>query len=123
VPEAKEAPISLLYIGGNETQRQYEQTLKNEFAQEHPSWALEFYFPGWTSNWNDHLNAVKPKIRTSDAVILNTLVRTQFGRHVRKTCDSNTPWFPCTGRGRASLKRSIEEAACWASQQKHTALN
>jgi hypothetical protein len=123
VPEAKEAPISLLYIGGNETQRQYEQTLKNEFAQEHPSWALEFYFPGWTSNWNDHLNAVKPKIRTSDAVILNTLVRTQFGRHVRKTCDESIPWFPCTGRGKDSLKRSIKEAGRWAIKQKLAVLN
>ena len=122
-PVGNEAPISLLYIGGNETQRQYEQPLREEFASEHPSWALEFYFPGWTSNWNDHLTAVKPKIWKSDAVILNTLVRTQFGRHVRKTCDANTPWFPCTGRGRDSLKRSIKEAGRWAASRKKSVLN
>lgn len=122
-PVGNEAPISLLYIGGNETQSRYEQTIRADVAKEHPSWTLEFYYPGWTSNWNVHLDNVRPKIWSSDAVILSNLVRTQFGRHVRKTCDESIPWFPCTGRGKDSLKRSIKEAGRWAIKQKHATLN
>ena len=123
VLEAVETPVTLLYIGGNEIQRQYEQAIRADVAKEHPAWSLEFYYPGWTSNWNVHLDNVRPKIWSSDAVVLSNLVRTQFGRHVRKTCDESIPWFPCTGRGKDSLKRSIKEAGRWAIKQKHTALN
>lgn len=123
VVEIVETPVTLLYIGGNETQRQYEAAIRAELEESHPAWSLEFYFPGWTSNWNVHLNIVRPKINESDAVILSHLVRTQFGRHVRKTCDANTPWFPCTGRGRESLKRSIKEAGRWAASRKRVVLN
>jgi hypothetical protein len=122
-PEALQKPISLLYIGGNETQSRYEQAIRADVAKEHPAWSLEFYYPGWTSNWNVHLDNVRPKIWSSDAVVLSNLVRTQFGRHVRKTCDESIPWFPCTGRGKDSLKRSIKEAGRWAIKQKHATLN
>jgi hypothetical protein len=122
-PARNEAPISLLFIGGNEIQRQYEQSIRADMAKEHPAWSLEFYYPGWTSNWNVHLDNVRPKIWSSDAVVLSNLVRTQFGRHVRKTCDESIPWFPCTGRGKDSLKRSIKEAGRWAIKQKHATLN
>ena len=123
VLEVVETPVTLLYIGGNEIQRQYEQAIRADMAKEHPAWSLEFYYPGWTSNWNVHLDNVRPKIWSSDAVVLSHLVRTQFGRHVRKTCDESIPWFPCTGRGKDSLKRSIKEAGRWAIKQKHAKLN
>jgi|GEM_PF-3466259 len=123
VLEVVETPVTLLYIGGNEIQRQYEQAIRADVAKEHPAWSLEFYYPGWTSNWNVHLDNVRPKIWSSDAVVLSNLVRTQFGRHVRKTCDESIPWFPCTGRGKDSLKRSLKEAGRWAIKQKHTTLN
>ena len=123
VVEEVATPVTLLYIGGNEIQRQYEQAIRADMAKEHPAWSLEFYYPGWTSNWNVHLDNVRPKIWSSDAVVLSHLVRTQFGRHVRKTCDESIPWFPCTGRGKDSLKRSIKEAGRWAIKQKHAKLN
>ena len=111
-------PVSVLYIGGNETQAAYEPEIRSELFRTYPGLKVEFYYPGWTSNWNVHLDKVRPKIFQSDAVVLSRMVRTQFGRQVRRTCNSATPWFPCTGKGKQSLKRSIEFAALWAANKK-----
>jgi hypothetical protein len=110
-------PVCVLYIGGNETQAAYEPELRSELSSHYPGLKVEFYYPGWDSNWNVHLDKVRPKIFQSDAIVLSRMVRTQFGRHVRRTC-SVTPWFPCTGKGKQSLKRSIEFAALWAANRK-----
>lgn len=107
--------VSVLYVGGDETQRAYEEQIRSELQHENPWIAVQFYFPGWSSRWNVHLEKVRGIVPQVHAVVLNTLVRTQFGRHVRAACDSNIPWFPCTGRGKASLKRSIIRAAEWAA--------
>ncbi len=102
--------IGILYVGGNETQAQYENAIKAHFGRSHRSVKLRFLFPGWTSNWNDWLEKFKNLLPATDAVVLNSLVRTQFGRHVRKLCDEKRPWFPCGGRGRQSIERSITQA-------------
>lgn len=107
--------VSILYVGGNETQAAYEDRIRRHFKEQLPGVNLQFYFPGWSSGWNYHLDKVKNSIADYDAVVLNNLVRTQFGRHMRKLCDENTPWFACTGRGRQSLQRAIEKAALWAA--------
>lgn len=112
------AAVYVLYIGGNETQMAYEAGIRSELIREYPGLKVEFYFPGWSSNWNVHLDRVRPKIFQANAVVLSTMVRTQFGESVRSLCDSSAPWFPCTGRGKTSLKRSIEAAALWAANKK-----
>lgn len=117
-PFSEDTVVNILYIGGNETQMAYEDGIRSELHSSYPGLKVEFYFPGWDSNWNHHLDRVRPKILQADAVVLSTMVRTQFGRHVRATCDSSTPWFPCTGKGKKSLKRSIENAAIWAANRK-----
>jgi len=111
-------PVCVLYVGGNETQAAYEAEIRSELLRLYPALKVEFYYPGWDSRWNVHLDKVRPKIFQSDAVVLSRMVRTQFGRHVRTSCNSATPWFPCTGKGKQSLKRSIESAALWAANQK-----
>ena len=111
-------PVYVLYIGGNETQMAYEAEIRSELVREYPGLRVEFYFPGWDSKWNVHLDRVRPKVFQASAVVLSNMVRTQFGRHVRATCNSSTPWFPCTGKGKQSLKRSIEIAAHWAAKKK-----
>ncbi|MEN9678366.1 MAG: hypothetical protein RIS76_4262 [Verrucomicrobiota bacterium] len=112
--------VYVLYIGGNETQMAYEAEIRSELFRAYPSLKVEFYFPGWDSKWNVHLDRVRPKMFQANAVVLSNMVRTQFGRHVRATCNSSTPWFPCTGKGKQSLKRSIEAAAHWAAKKKST---
>jgi len=114
----KGEPVRVVYIGGNETQKRTEKEISAELRQKYPGLTLECFFPGWSSSWNKHLEKVKPEIDKADVVVLNPLVRTQFGRHVRKYCGSEHPWRACTGRGRESLKRSIEQAAIWICSKK-----
>lgn len=104
-------PVKVLYIGGNETQQQYEGPIRQAFARSMPNLTLSFLFPGWTSNWHTWVDDVKRRLPHVHAVVLSSMVRTQFGRHVRALCTEAKPWFPCTGRGRQSLIRSIERAA------------
>jgi hypothetical protein len=120
-PTPKPAPTNLrtkqvriLYIGGNETQERYIEPLKKDWRTSWPGLHTEFYLPGWDSGWDAHWDKIAPKISTFSAVVLSPLVRTQFGRTVRRNCNENTPWFSCTGRGKASIKRSVENAANWA---------
>lgn len=108
----------VLYIGGNETQESYRGRLLKELGEEHVDLSVEFYFPGWTSNWNVHLAKLKPMIDRADVVVINPLIRTQLGRHLRGYCNAEHPWLPCTGRGYDSLLNSILRAAAWASERK-----
>jgi hypothetical protein len=116
--EDKDVPVKVVYVGGNETQERYESDLRRELTDEYPNLALEFHFTKWTSNWNKHLERVVSDLRDADALVLNKLVRTNFGRSVRKECDGSRPWFACTGRGKESLKRSIDQAVRWAISNK-----
>lgn len=109
--------VRVLYIGGNETQQQYEGPIRQVFARTMPNLTLHFLFPGWTSNWHTWVEDVKRKLPHVHAVVLSSMVRTQFGRHVRALCNEATPWFPCTGRGKQSLIRSIARAAEVASSR------
>jgi len=105
--------VRILYIGGNETQERYIEPLKKDWHTSWPGLQAEFYLPGWDSGWDVHWDKIGPKIPTFSAIVLSPLVRTQFGRTVRRNCNENTPWFSCTGRGKASIKRSVENAAKW----------
>jgi hypothetical protein len=109
--------VHVLYVGGNETQSRYQDAIRAQFRRTIPTLTLTFLLPGWTSNWNDWLEKFKNHLPDADAVVLNSLVRTQFGRHVRRLCDEETPWFPCGGRGRQSIERSIEQAALFVLER------
>ncbi len=109
--------VNVVYIGGNETQSAYEKDIRVALLAKYPNLKIEFYYPGWDSNWNIHLAKVMPLIENSNVVVLNRLVRTLFGCHVRKACNADHPWLPCTGHGKKSLMDSIERAAIWAVQK------
>lgn len=117
-PLANGTPVSVLYIGGNETQIAYEDSIRGSLHSRYPGLKVEFYFPGWSSKWNVQLDQVRPKLFQADVVVLSKMVRTQFGQHIRALCDSSRPWFPCTGKGKQSLTRSIEFAARWVASKK-----
>jgi hypothetical protein len=116
----REVAVCILYVGGNETQAGYEDNLRKKLAHRLPNLDLRTIFPGWGSNWIVHLDQVRALLPTVDAVVLNRLVRTQFGRAVRRNCSSETPWWPCTGKGLKALESSIEAAAMWAAAQKNS---
>jgi hypothetical protein len=107
--------VSLIYIGGNETQARYEEGITERLAKEWPGVEVVFHFPGWGSQWATLLDTLEPRIKSADAVVLSDLVRTNCGRHVRRMCDGDTPWFACTGRGRKSIEGSLRQAALWAA--------
>lgn len=112
VPQS-ETPLSLdgvrvLYVGGDETQQAYEQSLRAEFAKDHPGLVVTFYFPGWSSNWILHYERIERLLRNHDVLVINNLVRTQLGRKLRQVCRL---WRACTGRGKDSLRDSILRAA------------
>lgn len=109
--------LFVLYIGGNETQEVYVPHIRTELLRDYPGLRIEFYFPQWSSRWNVHLDKVRPMIADADVVVLNKFVRTQFGESVRRLCNADHPWWPCTGHGKKSLKTSIEEAAVWVLQK------
>jgi hypothetical protein len=115
-------PLHVLYVGGNETQEAYVPALKGDIGREYPGIKVSFYFPGWSSNWGSQIEKVRGLLRGVDVVVVNRLVRTHFGRQIRKLCGPNCPWLPCTGRGRKSLSTSIVRAACckvdWQQSQK-----
>lgn len=107
--------VSVLYVGGNEMQAQYEETIRKELEKRHPGLSVTFYFPGWDSNWNVHLEKVERLIPKNNVVVINNFVRTQFGRKLRALCGNKIPWRACTGHGRKSLIHSIEVAALWVT--------
>ena len=105
--------INVLYVGGNETQARYEETLRSDLGIRHPGLAATFYYPGWNSNWNIHLEKILRLIPKHNVVVINNFVRTQLGRKLRAACGSKIPWRACTGHGRRSLLNAIEVAAKW----------
>lgn len=101
---------SILYVGGNEIQAQYEERLREELEVTYPNATFEFVFPGWDSNWNEWYWLVEPILNRSQVIVINNLIRTNFGRKIRAACDAEHRWYSCNGRGMASIRRSIEDA-------------
>lgn len=120
VTELKEGgKLRALYVGGNETQQQYVGDLRKLITEEFPGVELEFEMPGWSSNWIVDAERVKGKLSKFDVLVLNNLVRTQFGRHVRKACGAHCPWIGCSGKGKESLRRSIRQGVLFAAAKRN----
>ena len=111
---AEGSKIFLIYVGGNETQAQYEKSIAESLRLQWPGVRVEFHFPGWGSSWKILVDKLLPKIQEADGIVLSNLVRTNCGKLLRKACDSDHPWFACTGRGRKSIEGSLRQAARWA---------
>jgi tetratricopeptide (TPR) repeat protein len=113
--------IVLLYVGGNETQRRYEADIRTEFAETYPNVVIEYYCPGWSSNWNKTLDQIKPRLAGADGLLLSYYVRTMFGRSLRKACPANCPWWGADGHGKASIMRGLIKAAQQAAIRRQAA--
>jgi len=103
--------VSVLFVGGNETQAQYDQQVAKDIAEMFGGVEVEFEHPGWGSNWAPLCDRIESRLSSYDAIVLSHLVRTNMGRRMRKMCGEATPWFACRGKGLASIKRSIVQAA------------
>jgi hypothetical protein len=103
-------PIHVLYVGGNETQRRYEDDVRAVITAKYPNVTLDYFCPGWSSNWNKVVDVIRPKLAKADGMLLSYYVRTMFGRTIRKACPDNCPWWGADGHGKASIIRGLERA-------------
>jgi hypothetical protein len=106
------ATIRVLFVGGDERQAQYDAELSAAIDRNYNGHVyVEFFHPGWGSNWPKAADRVEARYPHAQAVVLMPLVRTLFGRRIRRTAgEAGLPWIACTGRGRAAIEGSIQRA-------------
>jgi hypothetical protein len=110
-PAAPAQPLTILFVGGNETQQAYFPRLEGDFASSHPQVRIVFEATGWSSNWGRTLEVLERKVAESDAVVIMRFVRTNLGSALRKCAgERGKPWVACTGHGLQSLRLAIGEA-------------
>jgi len=108
--------LSLMFVGGNETQVQYDSAIRVEFAKEWPGVTLRFEHSGWSSNWGRDVDRLLAHANGSDAVVLHRMMRTMLGRALR--AGLSKPWIPCSGTGRGAILRSLRRAAIVGLEQR-----
>lgn len=114
----------VLVIGGNETQAAQDAAIAEAIKEQWPNVTIVFERTGWNSNWGDQLRVMEGELTRARAVVLMRYVRTMLGRAIRKRCSElELPWIACTGSGRASMIRAIEQAILLAWRQGGMALH
>lgn len=108
-------PVSILFIGGEQAQAQYDEYLLKHFSV-YPNLKVSFIHPGWVVKWNSFWDQHKYTIKQADWLVLLTFMRTDLHKKLRE--ESGKPWLSCTGHGRGSIKRTIEDAI-WKALQQH----
>ncbi|MBX5493487.1 MAG: hypothetical protein IRZ14_20245 [Chloroflexi bacterium] len=114
--------LRVLFVGGNETQAQYESALRQKLERRDPytgsEISLRFIMPGFNSNWDKTLDQVRTFEGRCDALVLMPFVRTELGRALRKLASEwDIPWLSCTGKGYDSMERALRQAIDWAAQR------
>lgn len=107
-----ERDVRILFVGGNESQERYQEPIDAHLAERHGGRVVvEWFAPGWGSNWMKAFSRIESSYQAADAVVLMPYVRTLLGRRVRKTAgEAGLPWVACTAHGRDGLLRAIERA-------------
>ncbi|MCC6316730.1 MAG: hypothetical protein IT361_03480 [Gemmatimonadaceae bacterium] len=101
-------PISILVVGGNETQAQYDESIRAGYSDR--AWlTVDFMHTGWSSNWGSFVDEFARRLPGIDAVVVLSMMRTGLGRSIRSMCDTK-PWRGCHGTGKASIVRAIDAA-------------
>ena len=103
--------ITLVFVGGNETQFAYRDAIEAAISDRYSAAVTIRWHGGWGSNWQVIANAIKADLTSADAVVVMTYVRTGLGRQVRRDAGrQNRPWISCTGRGRQTMCHALERA-------------
>lgn len=108
-PSNPSRAIHVLVVGGNEVQAQYDDAIRAHFRESAPWVTVDFMHTGWSSNWGEKVDDFSRRVVRADAVVLIYLMRTEFGRAVRKKMNGR-PWRGCGGKGRDSVQRAIAAA-------------
>lgn len=105
------AGLKIVFVGGNETQAAYRDSIEKALRERFGAGIVISWHGGWSSNWDEIANAVERDMEDSAAVVLMAYVRTGLGAQVRDDVDAHgIPWVPCTGGGRQSMYRAVEQA-------------
>jgi hypothetical protein len=101
----------ILIVGGNETQESQDAALIAWAKQKWPEANFAFRRTGWSSNWGDQLKSMESDLGRARAMVIMRYIRTSLGQALRrKASELDVPWVACTGSGRASMQRALEEA-------------
>lgn len=107
----KAAGINIVFVGGNQTQEQYQARIEADLVELFGGGISIRWFEGWGSSWNTTADAVDRALPDSDALVLMNYMRTELGRTLRRTAGAHdVPWIKCTGSGKASIQSSIVRA-------------
>ncbi|HSH58942.1 MAG TPA: hypothetical protein VK988_04740 [Acidimicrobiales bacterium] len=111
-PRRRDQPVRVIFVGGAERQEQCLADLDASIAARYNGMvSVDWFFPGWSANWYKAAERVEAAYEEADAVVLMTLVRTNFGRWVRRTAgEHGLSWVSCTGQGRGAMERAIDRA-------------
>lgn len=101
--------VRVLFIGGNETQAQYQEDICEALAAQWPGLQLEFEHTGWSANWGREVEQLVRRSNEVDAVVIMRMIRTLLGRRLR--AQITKPWIACTGTGRRMMLESLRKAA------------
>jgi hypothetical protein len=108
--------VRILFIGGNETQAQYDQDVVENLRSKWPGVDVQFEHSGWSSNWGRLVDRLLHLGNAGDAVVLMYMMRTMLGRRLREGLTK--PWIPCTSTGKGGMLASISRAAVVAVEQR-----
>lgn len=106
-------PVTVLFVGGNETQDRYHRAIEASLTASFGGrLRVEWFSTGWASNWPKDAARVEARFKGADVVVIMSYIRTMLGQRLRKTAgEAGLPWVACTGHGRAAIERSIRTAA------------
>lgn len=109
---ARPEPVRTAFVGGDERQAQYRDSIDAELAELFDGKVIvDWYFPGWGSNWSPTAERVEGTYWQLDALVLMPFVRTNMGRRLRRTSgEHHVPWVACPGHGRAAVLAAIRQA-------------
>jgi len=101
--------VRLIFIGGNETQAQYDDAVRSQISNEWPQVTVQFEHSAWSSNWGRDLSRLVELANEADAVVLMTMMRTTLGRRIRAAL--RKPWLSCAATGKGGMFMSLQRAA------------
>ncbi|GIU85365.1 MAG: hypothetical protein KatS3mg008_2140 [Acidimicrobiales bacterium] len=115
-----DSPMTILFVGGNETQKQYREAIEAELELRYGSMVrVEWFFTGWSPNWGEHAERIERRFTEAAAMVIMQFVRTNLGRRLRRRAgEAGLPWIACTGHGRDAILRSVEQAVVVVSARR-----
>jgi hypothetical protein len=108
-----DAPTHIVFVGGDEGQAKRDAQINTDISNRYSDLVtVEWVHTDWTAQWQPDAKRVSDALgKTADALVLMPLVRTGMGAYLRKAAgEQGVPWIACTGRGVATITRSLDEA-------------